>query len=292
MASKFLDHFVRITDAINTLDGHGLWDEEDGLYYDYLRLEDQKVPLKIRSLVSLLPLIAVDVLELELVNRLPEFKKRLGWFLRYRHDLAHHISFGTSDASNCRLLLAIPSQKKLRSTLRCLLDENEFLSPYGIRSLSKRHLEEPYEFHVNGETHTVKYTPGESDNWMFGGNSNWRGPIWFPANYLLIEALERYHVFYGENFRVECPTGSGNLMNLKEVSQEINRRLAGIFTADESHSRACLGSQFKFCSDPHWNDLILFHEYFHGETGEGLGASHQTGWTALIANCIEKLASS
>lgn len=289
MASKFLDHFVRITDAINTLDGKGLWDEDDGFYYDHLRVDGKLIPLKVRSLVGLLPLIAVEVLDYDLVRQLPEFKGRLEWFLNYRHDLVQHITFCLSDESQHRMLLAIPSRDRLERVLSYVLAEAEFLSPYGIRSLSKFHEEHPYEFHVDHETHTVRYTPGESDSWMFGGNSNWRGPIWFPINFLLIEALEKYHTFYGDSFRIEFPSGSGNRLTLREVSQQLNHRLTQLFVPDNQQHRPCLGGLAGHDEDPHWRDLILFHEYFHAETGEGLGASHQTGWTALVATCIEKL---
>ncbi len=290
MASKFFEHFVRITDAINTLDGRGLWDDEDGLYYDHLSVDGQKIPLKVRSLVGLIPLIAVEVLDRDVIDRLPGFKKRLQWFLKYRPDLAQHISFlETQDGADQLLLLAVPKRDKLERVLRRLLDEDEFLSPYGVRSLSKFHAEHPFEFEAGGEKFSVGYTPGESDSWLFGGNSNWRGPIWFPVNYLLIEALERYHHFYGDDFQIECPTGSGKMMNLRQVSHELNLRLSKLFMRGESDCRPCLAKLDRFADDPHWRDLILFHEYFHGETGEGLGASHQTGWTALIVNCIEKL---
>lgn len=288
MASKFLDHFVRITDAINTLDGTGLWDEEDGFYYDSLHLDGESVPLKVRSLVGLLPLIAVEILDEPLVKRLPSFHHRLRWFMRYRHDLVKHISFAESEDGLQKMLLAIPPKEKLQRVLKVLLDENEFLSPFGIRSLSKYHEQHPYELNVHGEHHRVAYVPGESDSWMFGGNSNWRGPIWFPINFLLIEALERYYSFYGDSFQIECPTGSGQMMTLDQVSQELNRRLTNLFlTPQAGVPRPCLSAQ-SYAAD-HWQRHLLFHEYFHGDTGEGLGASHQTGWTALVAQCIEKL---
>jgi hypothetical protein len=289
MASKFLDHFVRITDAINTQGGCGLWDEQEGFYYDHLHLDGQLVPLRVHSLVGLLPLIAVEILDEELVNRLPEFRKRLDWFLRYRHDLTRHISFAQCQDRGHRMLLAIPSREKLERVLRVLLDESEFLSPFGVRSLSKRHETEPFELTIHGQQHRIAYVAGESDSLMFGGNSNWRGPIWMPVNYLLIEALERYHTFYGDSFRVECPVGSGQRMNLREVSEELNDRLTRLFVPRSSdNTRPCLGDPG--CDVPYadWQQQLLFHEYFHGDTGEGLGASHQTGWTALIANCIEK----
>jgi hypothetical protein len=290
MASKFFEHFVRITDAINTLDGTGLWDEEDGLYYDHLRADGRLVPMKVRSLVGLMPLIAVEVLDPDVVDQLPGFKSRLQWFLKFRRDLARHISFVERlDGKSERLLLAIPNRDKLERVLRRLLDEDEFLSPYGIRSLSKHHAEHPAEFEVGGQRHRVTYAPGESDTWLFGGNSNWRGPIWFPINFLLIEALEQFAEFYGDGLKVECPTGSGRMLNLRQVSNELNERLTSIFLRGASECRPCLSRLAHYQRDPHWRDLVLFHEYFHAETGEGLGASHQTGWTALVVSCIEKM---
>lgn len=289
LASKFLDHFVRITDAINTHGGEGLWEEASGFYYDHLKLDGRLVPLQVRSLVGLLPLIAVEVLDETLVDRLPEFRQRLEWFLSYRHDLTRHVSLAECDTQGKRMLLAIPSRERLQRVLRYLLDENEFLSPFGVRSLSKRHAAEPFEFAIDGHTHRVAYVPGESDSYMFGGNSNWRGPIWFPTNYLLIEALEHYHEFYGDTLAVECPVGSGRRMTLDQVAQELNRRLMRLFVPDrEDDDRPWLHGGTPDRPFPAWNSEFLFHEYFHGETGEGLGASHQTGWTALIANCIEK----
>jgi hypothetical protein len=293
MASKFFEHFVTITDAINTHGGTGLWDEEDGFYYDQLRVDGRTLPLKIRSLVGLIPLIAVEVLDDELIQQLPGFKKRMEWFLEKRQDLSQHISYCCrleNGAGRCHRLLAIPSRQHLERVLRYMLDENEFLSPYGIRSVSRIHQNHPYIFRVNGEEHRVDYEPGESTTGVFGGNSNWRGPIWFPINYLLIEALERYHYFYGESLHVECPTGSGRMMNLKEVADELSSRLAGIFLPDTQGRRPCHGSDLRYAEDPHWRNLVSFHEYFHGETGRGLGASHQTGWTALVIRNIEDLA--
>ncbi|MEK6248826.1 MAG: glucosidase, partial [Planctomycetales bacterium] len=293
MASKFFEHFVRITDAMNNLGGSGLWDDEDGFYYDHLRVDGQARPIKTRSLVGLLPLIAVDVLDQEIIDRLPGFRKRTDWFLTHRKDLSQHISLlQRRDGGGARLLLAIPNLNRLQRILKIMLDENEFLSPFGIRSLSKYHQDHPVQCEVGGETYSVAYNPGESDSEMFGGNSNWRGPVWFPINFLLIEALERYFHFYGNDLKVECPTGSGQLMNLQEVSNELNKRLSRLFLIDDAvddGARPCHGSRWSVTSDPNWDNLILFHEYFHGDTGEGLGASHQTGWTSLIANCIEKL---
>jgi hypothetical protein len=292
VASKFFEHFIAIADAINTLGGTGLWDEEDGFYYDHLHLGDRTIPLRVRSLVGLLPLIAVEVLEARVIDGLPGFKKRMTWFLDNRKDLTRVISCMRrleADDSHGHRLLAIPSRDRLFRTLRYLLDEGEFLSPYGIRGLSRIHRERPYVFRVNGAEYRVAYVPGESDSGLFGGNSNWRGPIWFPVNYLLIEALERYHHFYGETLRVECPTGSGQLMNLGQVAREIGRRLVRIFLPDREGRRPCHGTNAQFARDPYWRDLLLFHEYFHGDTGRGLGASHQTGWTALVLRSIEDL---
>jgi hypothetical protein len=275
MASKFFEHFVAIADAINGLGG-GLWDDKDGIYYDQLQSNGNSQPIRVRSLVGLLPLIAVETFKQERIDRLPGFKGRMEWFLKYRGDLAKRIAFMAHDqdddaARDDLLLLSMPSRERLQRVLGYLLDENEFLSPFGIRSVSKYHEKHPYTFKHDGQAFTVKYTPGESDTRMFGGNSNWRGPIWFPINYLLIEALQRYHHFYGDTLTVECPVGSGKMMNLAEVSREIERRLATLCQPDDE-------------------GRVLFYEYFHGDTGRGLGASHQTGWTALVAKCIEDMA--
>ena len=293
MASKFFEHFVAIADAINTQGGTGLWDEEDGFYYDQLHVDGRTIPLKVRSLVGVIPLLAGEILDDELIQRLPGFKKRMDWFLEHRPDLSQHISYCClleNGAGRCHRLLAIPSRERLERVLRYLLDEREFLSPHGIRSLSRIHRDRPYTFRVNGEEHRVDYEPGESTTGLFGGNSNWRGPIWFPINYLLIEALERYHHYYGDGLRVECPVGSGVTMNLKEVAQELSARLARIFLPDDRGRRPCHGDDRRYANDPYWRELVLFHEYFHGDTGRGLGASHQTGWTALAIRNLEDLA--
>ncbi len=290
MASKFFEHFVQIVDAMNTLGGTGLWDEEDGFYYDQIQYDHSVVPLKTRSMVGLLPLIAVEVLEEETLRKLPGFSKRMDWFLKHRPDLSRHISYCIAGRKHGHRLLAIPSHERLERVLRFLLDENEFLSPFGIRSLSKFHAAHPYEFDAGGEVHRVSYMPGESNSGLFGGNSNWRGPIWFPTNYLIIEALERYHHYYGDEFTIECPTGSGRRMNLQQVAQELAGRLLKIFVPDGDGRRACHGTDPRWAKDPHWRDLLLYHEYFHGDTGAGLGASHQTGWTALIIRLVKDLA--
>jgi hypothetical protein len=294
LASKFFEHFVAIADATNALGGYGLWDDEDGFYYDQLMVNGQRVPLKVRSMVGLMPLIAVGVVESSQIRKLRGFSRRLEWFLENRKDLAQHISYmevhGTSGVEGHRLL-AVPSRERLISVLRYMLDENEFLSPFGIRSLSKFHEAQPYSAWFGDEEHRVSYDPGESTTGMFGGNSNWRGPVWFPVNYLLIEALEVYHHFYGDTLKVECPTGSGRMLNLKQVADELSLRLTRLFLPDKSGVRPCHGTEARYATDPAWRDLVLFYEYFHGDTGRGLGASHQTGWTALVSRSIEGLAS-
>jgi hypothetical protein len=288
MASKFLEHFVQIADAMNTLGGSGLWNEEDGFYYDQIRLHGTSVPLKTRSMVGLLPLIAVEVMEENQISKLPGFSKRLAWFVKHRADLSRHIAH--CERGSGHRLIAIPSRQRLERVLRYLLDENEFLSPHGLRSMSRHHLQHPYEFRAEGQVYRVDYVPGESTTGLFGGNSNWRGPIWFPVNYLIVEALERYHRFYGDGFKVECPSGSGIFMTLKQAAQEISRRLAAIFLPGKHGRRPFAGDDSRWCGDPHWRELVLFHEYFHGETGKGLGASHQTGWTALAMRHVEDTA--
>jgi hypothetical protein len=293
VASKFLEHYVAIADAMNNLGDNGLWDDEDGFYYDQLHVGDRVIPLKIRSMVGIIPLFACELLEDSVVERMHGFSKRMRWFMKHRGDLAQHIAYMTEaeggEAHNHHLL-AIPSKERLLRVLRYVLDESEFLSPYGVRALSRYHLQHPYELVVNGETLRVQYTPGESDSYMFGGNSNWRGPVWFPVNFLLIEALERYHHFYGDSLRVECPTGSGNMMNLGEVATEIATRLCRLFTRDTRGRRPAHGDDLVYRDDASFRDLVLFYEYFHGDTGRGLGASHQTGWTALVASCLERVA--
>jgi hypothetical protein len=290
MASKFFEHFVQITDAMNSLGGTGLWDEQDGFYYDQIQFDHAVVPLKTRSLVGLLPLIAVEILEEETIRVLPGFYKRMNWFLKHRPELSRHVSYGERGCRHGHRLLAIVPRERLERVLGYLLDEQEFLSPHGIRSLSKFHGAQPYEFDAGGQVHRVSYLPGESNSGLFGGNSNWRGPIWFPTNYLLIEALERYHHYYGDDFRVPCPTGTGVHLSLKEVARELGRRLGGLFLPDASGRRPCHGEDPRFRDDPHWRDLALFHEYFHAETGQGLGASHQTGWTALVVRLMKDVA--
>jgi hypothetical protein len=292
MASKFFEHFIEIADAMNTLGGHGLWDEEDGFYYDQLHIDGHLMPLKVRSVVGIIPLFAVEVVERKIVDKLPAFKKRLEWFIENRKDLTAQISWLTevnAGADPTHRLLAIPSRARLERVLRVTLDENEFLSPFGIRSLSKFHKDHPYILRMGGEQWEVEYEPAESRTGMFGGNSNWRGPIWFPINYLLVEALERYHRFYGDSLKVECPTGSGHWMTLQEVSKELTRRLCSLFLPGPDGRAPWQGDNDLFAKDPDWQGLTWFYEYFDAETGRGCGASHQTGWTALIARLLVDL---
>ena len=289
MASKFFEHFVQIVDAINNIGDEGLWDEKDGFYYDELHDDGRPaIPLRTRSLVGLLPLIAVELLDEGRIAKLPGFKKRMDWFLQHRADLAHHVSYCVKGGTHGHRLLAIPSRERLEQLLGYLFDEKEFLSPFGIRSLSKYHEEHPYRLHLNGGDLTVSYVPGESDSHMFGGNSNWRGPVWFPIAYLIVEALERYHHFYGNDFTVELPTGSGKRVTLQGAANEISRRLCRLFEPDATGHRPCHNGDARYAGNPNWKDLLLFHEYFHADTGRGCGASHQTGWTALVARLVRK----
>ena len=293
-AYKFFNHYIAIAEAMNTLDGSGLWDEEDGFYYDHLHLGGQSIPLRIRSLVGLIPLLSVDVIDERIIDHIPEFKRRVAWLRKHRDDLGTFMTFldksEDQNGGKGMWLLAIPTRQRLERILKYLLDEEEFLSPFGIRSLSKYHEKHPFNFHLNGQNMAVGYVPGESESVMFGGNSNWRGPIWFPMNYLIIEALDRYHQFYGETFQIECPTGSGNMMTLGQVADEIRRRLVRLFLVDEAGHRPSYSRGERFQNDPHWRDLVLFYEYFHGDTGRGMGANHQTGWTALVAPILEHIA--
>ena len=292
VASKFFEHFVAISDAMNRLGGSGLWDEQDGFYYDLLHVGGSQIPLRVRSMVGLIPLCACEVITQRHIDRLPGFKKRLRWFLENRTDLAAQIAYmqeAGRDGGSLRLL-AIPSRQRLERVLAVMLDEREFLSPHGIRSLSRVHRDDPVMLRLDGAEYAVQYEPEESRSGVFGGNSNWRGPVWFPVNYLLIEALERYHYFYGDSLTVEFPTGSGRRRHLGEVARELSGRLSRLFLPDASGRRPCHGDDPRFAGDPHWKDLVLFHEYFGGDDGRGLGASHQTGWTALVARCLEKTA--
>jgi hypothetical protein len=291
VASKFWEHFIHIAHAMSHRghNGTGLWNEEDGFFYDVLRLPDgNHFPMKIRSMVGLIPLFAVETLEPELLERLPGFKRRLEWFIDNRPDLTGNVACMRTPGMGERRLLSIATQDQLRQILKYMLDEREFFSPYGIRALSQYHREHPYHLPVNGTDHRVDYEPAESSTGLFGGNSNWRGPIWFPVNFLLVESLQKFHYYLGDSFKVECPTGSGQMMTLWQVAGEISQRLMRIFLRGADQRRPVFGGTEKFHSDPHWRDLIPFHEYFHGDNGAGIGASHQTGWTGLIAKLIQQ----
>jgi hypothetical protein len=294
VASKFWEHFLNIAHAMSGGDQHGgqgheLWDEQDGFFYDVLHLpDDSRLPLRIRSLVGLIPLLAVQTLEPDALAELPGFAARLRWFIENRGDLTGNVACMRAPGQQERRLLAILDGDRLRRVLTVMLDEREFLSPFGIRSISQVHRDAPYMLAVNGMTYRVAYEPAESSTGLFGGNSNWRGPIWFPINYLLIEALQKFHYYFGDDFTVECPTGSGVQMTLAEVATELSRRLSRIFLRDARGERPVFAGLAPYRDDPHWRDLVLFHEYFHGDTGLGIGASHQTGWTALVAKLIQQ----
>ena len=291
VASKFFEHFVHIAHAMNDmgLGGRSLWNDEDGFYYDVLHLPNgEEHFLKIRSMVGLIPLFAVETLEPEIVDRLPGFKRRMQWFMENHADVPDHIESTQRSARGIRRLLSLVNRRQLRRVLARMLDETEFLSQYGVRALSRYHLEHPYEVYVDGHVSQVDYEPAESTQGLFGGNSNWRGPIWFPVNYLLIESLQKFHYYYGEDFKVECPARSGKECDLWQVAAEISRRLIRIFLRDKNGRRPVSGGEEVFDKDPHWKDLILFYEYFHGDNGAGIGANHQTGWTGLIAKLIEQ----
>jgi hypothetical protein len=290
LAVKFFEHFVHIGHAMNTLGGAGLWDEEDGFYHDMLLVDGTRVPLKARSVVGIIPLFAVDVLPADVMRRFPEFAARARWFEERRPDLAACLCYLEEgrDAEHPERLLAMVGRDRLERILTRVLDEGEFLSPYGVRSLSRSHLEEPFELRVGDQVHRVEYIPGESDSRFFGGNSNWRGPVWLPLNYLLLDALERYHDFYGEDLTVEYPTGSGVRLSLAAVSRGIAGRIGDLFRADPDGRRPWHGEKGLYWERPEFHDLQLFHEYFDGDTGRGLGASHQTGWTALITRFMKK----
>jgi len=291
LASKFWEHFLYIAHAMNNRgdDEIRLWDEQDGFFYDVLHLPEGKpFPMKVRSMVGLIPLFAVETLEPELLDRLPDFKRRMEWFIQNRPDLTANVACMRTPGNAERRLLSIVSQDQLRSVLRLMLDENEFLSQYGVRAISRFHKDHPYMLQVNGTQHRVDYEPAESTTGLFGGNSNWRGPIWFPLNYLLVESLQKFHHYLGEDFKVECPVGSGQMLTLWEVAGEISKRLSRIFLKDADQRRPVFGGAEKFQADPNWRDLIPFHEYFHGDNGAGVGASHQTGWTGLVAKLLQQ----
>jgi hypothetical protein len=291
VASKFFEHFVYICRAINNLgdEGISLWESADGFYYDVLHPPHGKpLPLKIRSMVGLIPLFAVETLDSEIVDKLLGFKRRMQWFIENRPELSEHLETQTTADGRVLRFLSLVNRDRLRRVLHYMLDEHEFLSPYGIRALSRFHRAHPYILSVNGMEHCVDYEPAESSTGLFGGNSNWRGPIWFPVNYLLIESLQKFDYYLGDSYKVECPAGSGRMLTLWEVAADISRRLSRIFLRDTGGRRPVYGGTEKFQRDPHWCDLILFYEYFHGDLGAGIGASHQTGWTGLVAKLLQQ----
>ncbi|MCC7438513.1 MAG: glucosidase [Armatimonadetes bacterium] len=291
LATKFWEHFLHIAHAMNIRgnDGLDMWDEQDGFYYDIVHLPHGFFPIRIRSMVGLIPLFAVETIEPGLIEQLPGFRKRMEWFLEHRPDLTGGIAQMNVPGTGQRRLMAIANEERLRSILKYMLDEAEFLSQHGIRSVSRYHRDHPYRLQLDGMEYRVDYEPAESQTGMFGGNSNWRGPVWFPVNYLIIESLQKFHYYYGDDFTVEFPTGSGNHLNLWEVAMELERRLSSLFLRDDADRRPANGANQRLNNDPHWRDLVLFHEYFHGDTGAGLGASHQTGWTALVAKIMQQM---
>ncbi len=299
VATKFFEHFLSIAEAMTAIGGEpgveapgtsgvGLWDENDEFFYDELILPDGRMQrLKLRSIVGLIPLFAVETLEPELLNKVPEFQRRLRWFLNYRPDLARLVSRWEEPGRGERRLLSLLRGHRMKRLLKRMLDQTEFLSEHGVRSLSQVYRDHPYSLWLDGMHQTVRYLPAESDSGMFGGNSNWRGPIWFPVNYLIIESLQRFHHYYGDDFKIECPTGSGQYLTILAVAEELTRRLTRLFLRDASGRRPILAYHPKLHNDPHFRDYVLFHEYFDGDTGRGVGAAHQTGWTGLVAKLLQ-----
>ncbi|SDP70574.1 Glycosyl hydrolase family 63 C-terminal domain-containing protein [Mucilaginibacter sp. OK268] len=289
IASKFFEHFIYIVGAMSNLgeNNEGLWDEEDGFFYDQISFpDDGSIKMKVRSIVGLIPLFATEVLNESDITDSPIFRDRMKWFAENRPDLASLVSRWNEKSANGKHLISLLRGFRMKSILKYMLDEKEFLSDFGIRSLSKYHLDKPFHVAVNGVDFGIGYTPAESDSGLFGGNSNWRGPIWIPINYLIIDSLHRFYEYYGDDFKVECPTGSGNYVNLKEVANELYRRVSKLFLRDENGNRPVFGQYHKMQTDPNFKDYIFFYEYFDGDNGRGAGASHQTGWTGLIANCL------
>jgi hypothetical protein len=289
IASKFFEHFLHIAEAMSCMfnDGIGLWDDEDKFYYDVLNLpNDRRIRLRVRSLVGLIPLFAVETLEPELLDQVPGFRKRLEWFLRNRPDLADLVSHWQAPGRGQRRLLSLLRGHRMKRLLLRMLDETEFLSDHGVRALSRVHRDHPYVFDVDGVDVVVRYAPAESDSRQFGGNSNWRGPVWFSPNYLIIEALQKFHHYYGNDFKVECPTRSGNFLTLDAIAAELTHRLTRLFLRDASGGRPVMRHRPTLQNDPHFRDYALFYEYFDGDSGRGVGASHQTGWTALVAKLL------
>lgn len=291
VATKFFEHFLRIATAMNSRGGHGhsLWDPQDEFFYDALHLPDGTIiPLRVRSLVGLMPLIAIETIDDDLLNAMPDFQRRTAWFLEHRPHLSGNFIYREKEGVQDRHAVSFLTQERLIAILCYMLDENEFLSEYGIRSISKYHNANPYRITIAGETFEVGYQPAESQNGLFGGNSNWRGPIWFPINYLIIEGLQRFHHYYGDELEVECPTGSGNMATLEQVACDLSQRLIKLFLRNSEGKRPIYGDLAPFQNDPHWRDHLLFYEYFHGDNGAGLGASHQTGWTGLVAKLLQQ----
>jgi hypothetical protein len=289
IASKFFEHFLHIAHAMSGRHGTGLWDEEDGFYYDRIVVDGHNpIPVKVRSMVGLIPVFAVDTLEPAMMERLPGFRKRMEWFLSNRPELCGEIASMTREGQGLRRLMSVVPWRRLERVLRIMLDENEFLSPHGLRSVSRVHRGHPFTLSLDGAPYSVNYEPAESTTGLFGGNSNWRGPIWFPVNYLMIESLQKYNHYFGDEFRVELPTGSGHWMNLGDVAAELSRRLSRLFLRGADGRRPVFGGSELFQKDPHFRDHILFYEYFHGDNGAGIGASHQTGWTGLVAKLLQQ----
>ncbi len=289
MAIKFFEHYLYIAEAMESLgdDSGGLWNEEDGFFYDVLRLNNGKsISLRLRSIVGLIPMFAVEVIDHEMLEKLPEFKIRMEWILKNRPELANVVSHWEVEGKGRKHLMSILRKTRLKRILERMTDEKEFLSDYGIRSMSKVYEENPYEFSIDGMDLRVKYTPAESDSSMFGGNSNWRGPIWFPINFLIVESLQRFHYYYDESFKIEFPKGSGELQNLNYVADDLSKRLRSIFYEDSNGNRPCNGGNEMMDKDPNFKNYITFYEYFNGDSGKGIGASHQTGWTATVAKLI------
>ena len=291
VATKFFEHFLYIAGALNNISGEGisLWDEEDQFFYDVLYMpDDSHVPLKVRSLVAFIPLLAVETIEPEVLDTLPDFKTRLEWFLEHRPNLAKLVSRWHEPGMEERHLLALVRGHRMKRLLKRMLDPEEFLSDCGICAISKYHAEHPYDYRTHGMDYVVTYEPGESSTGLFGGNSNWRGTIWFPINFLLIETLQKFHHYYGDDFLVEYPTGSGQKLTLWQIADQLSCRLTHIFQRGDDGRRPVFGANETFQTDPHWRDYLLFYEYFHGDTGRGVVASHQTGWTGLVAKLLEQ----
>jgi hypothetical protein len=289
LASKFWEHYVYIANSMNNRQDpmNSLWDEQDGFFYDHLiSRHDSPFPIRARTMVGFVPMFGASTVPADIFDRYPEFQRRREWFIQHRPDLLDSIEPMVVPGVNNTLILGLVRPDQLRSMLAYMLDENEFLSPFGVRSVSRYHKDHPLILNLSGKEYRLDYEPGESRTNLFGGNSNWRGPIWIPVNFLILMALKQYHLYYGDAFQVECPTGSGKMKTLDQVAEELARRLASIFLTDQQSNRPVFGSSSLFTSDPHWRDLIPFYEYFHGDTGRGCGASHQTGWTGLIAQIL------